>query len=121
MASDGRSSDRVVAIVAHAPPARAPLRVGVGDVVSVERRDSEWPAFGFVRTEAGEGWVPLRHLSAAAGTATVLTSYDTTELVVGEGEVLEVVARDDESGWLWCRDASGNEGWVPIRALRLAE
>lgn len=95
-----------------------PCAVATGDVVSVERRDSEWPAFGFVRSAHGEGWVPLRHLSTAGGPATVIAPYDTYELAVDEGQVLLVITRDDESGWLWCRDDGGNEGWVPVRSLR---
>jgi hypothetical protein len=116
--NDSRHSRRVVAIAAHELPERASLRLEVGDVVSVEPKASEWPAFGYVRAAHGEGWVPLRHLSAAEGPATVLEPYDTTELAVVAGEVLVVVARDDESGWLWCRDDEGEEGWVPLRSLR---
>jgi hypothetical protein len=37
---------------------------------------------------------------------------DTTEI----GDVLEVV-EDLERGWLWCRAASGEEGWIPIETV----
>ncbi len=83
----------------------------------VRRRDDEWPAFVFVESTAGSGWVPSRYLSTASGEARVLHPYDTTELPVEPGAVLLVVARDDESGWLWCRDTRGGEGWVPARSL----
>jgi uncharacterized protein YgiM (DUF1202 family) len=49
------------------------------------------------------------------------TAYDTTELPTRVGETLDVVARDDESGWLWCRSADGREGWVPSRTLQSAD
>ncbi len=39
--------------------------------------------------------------------------HDTTELPTTAGETLTVIARDDASGWLWVRSASGREGWVP--------
>jgi hypothetical protein len=108
---------RVVAVEAHAIPERPPVGLEVGDVVTVGRRDDEWPAFVFVTGERGSGWVPARHLSADAGRAVVVTPYDTTELPTSAGDVLEVVARDDESGWLWCRASDGREGWVPSRTL----
>ncbi|WP_198939474.1 MULTISPECIES: SH3 domain-containing protein [Pseudofrankia] len=104
--------------MAHETPERAPLRVDVGDRVEVGGRDTDWPAFVFVTTARGSGWVPGRHLSGtAAGPATVVTPYDTTELPTEVGQALDVLAEDPESGWLWCRDTSGREGWVPVRTV----
>lgn len=110
-------SSRVVAVVAHAIPERRPLKLAVGDAVVVGRRDDEWPAFVFVTAAQGAGWVPSRHLSAGVGDAVVVSPYDTTELATSPGDPLEVVARDDESGWLWCRSRDGREGWVPGHTL----
>jgi hypothetical protein len=89
----------------------------MGDEVQVGERDTEWPEFVFVVAAHGSGWMPLRHLTQASGTAVVLTSYDTTELPTRVGEVLEVVAEDIVSGWVWCRSASGGEGWVPVTTI----
>ena len=61
--------------------------------------------------------MPARYLSAAEGTASVLTRYNTQEVAGQTGEVLTVIERDDESGWLWCRNAGGQEGWIPVRSL----
>lgn len=47
----------------------------------------------------------------------VVADYDTTELAVAAGERVEVVDRDDESGWWWCRNRDGTEGWVPVLVL----
>jgi predicted enzyme related to lactoylglutathione lyase len=105
------------ATVAHAIPDRPPIQVHPGEAVTVGDRDDDWPAFAFVTTRSGSGWVPARCLSAAKGPATVLEAYDTTELPTQEGEILDVVERDDESGWHWCRAAGGREGWVPARTL----
>jgi len=107
----------VVAIEAHAIPDRPPLSLASGDVVTVGRRDADWPAFVLVTTARGSGWVPSRYLSADAGQAVVQMPYDTTELATETGEILEVIDRDDESGWLWCRSADGREGWVPSRSV----
>ncbi|HEU5265589.1 MAG TPA: SH3 domain-containing protein [Jatrophihabitans sp.] len=46
----------------------------------------------------------------------MLTPYDTTELPTQRGDVLEVLAEDLASGWLWCR-GPGGEGWVPAKTV----
>ena len=107
----------VVTTEPHTIPERPPLSLASGDVVTVGRRDTDWPAFVFVTTTEGSGWVPSRHLSADAGQAVVETPYDTTELATRSGEILEVIDRDDESGWLWCRSSDGRAGWVPSRCV----
>jgi len=103
--------------VAHVIPERPPLQLQAGDVVQVGERDSTWPAFVYVTCDRGEGWVPARNLVETGGRVVVQTRYDTTELPTSIGEVLEVVERDDESGWLWCRNEQGAEGWVPLSTL----
>jgi len=109
--------DRIRAAVAHHIPDRTPMWVRSGEMVEVGERSTEWPAFVFVTATRGSGWVPSRHLSATAGRAIVTTPYDTTELATSAGEEFEVIRRDDESGWLWCRSDHGTEGWVPIGTL----
>lgn len=79
--------------------------------------DTQWPAFVFVTTSHGTGWVPARHLSRLSDdTASVQTAYDTTELATQVGEVLDVITEDRDSGWLWCRSAAG-QGWVPVNTV----
>jgi SH3-like domain-containing protein len=111
------TTSRAIAREAHAVPDRPALSLALGDVVQVERRDTDWPAFVFVTADTGSGWVPSRHLSADRGEAVVTAPYDTQELPTATGEILEVLARDDESGWHWCRSGEGREGWVPARTL----
>ena len=53
---------RLVAATAHEISARPPLLVEPGEVVTVGRNDQEWPAFVYVTTPHGEGWVPLKVL-----------------------------------------------------------
>lgn len=103
--------------MAHAIPDRAPIQLAVGEEVDVGERDCDWPEFAFVTTSRGSGWVPARHLSQASGPAVVEAAYDTTELATRAGEILEVVAEDLPSGWLWCRSGQGGEGWVPLRTV----
>jgi hypothetical protein len=109
-----------VARTAHEVPDRTPLRVAVGEEVRIGERSPEWPEwpeFVFVTAAHGSGWVPARYLSQPSGRAAVTTAYDTTELPTRPGEVLDVLAEDLLSGWLWCRGASGREGWVPVLTL----
>ena len=101
----------------HVPPERTPIRVTPGDQVSVGRRDTQWPAFVFVTTPVGEGWVPARYLSVDHGSATVDVAYDTTELGVAVGDVVEIIERDVTSGWWWCRSAADEVGWVPATSF----
>ena len=107
----------VVAISAHEIPDRPPIRVEAGDRVSVGERDSEWPAFVFVTSQSGRGWIPERHLDRQDAGAVVRHGYDTTELSTEQGEELEVLHEDAISGWHWCRAKNGREGWVPERTL----
>lgn len=108
---------RVIARTAHEVPDRPPLQLSVGDPVRAGERDTEWPEFVFVTAEHGAGWVPARYLSQPTGPAVVQTAYDTTELPTRAGELLEVLAEDLVSGWLWCRSSNSTHGWVPINTL----
>jgi SH3-like domain-containing protein len=107
----------VQAIKAHEIPSRAALRIARGESVTIGERDTTWPAFVYVTAAHGDGWVPARYLDGGSGPATVLAPYDTTELPTEQGEILTVITRDDESGWLWLRDADGRQGWVPAETV----
>lgn len=108
---------RVVTRAAHEIRDRPPLQLSVGEEVRLGDYDATWPKFVFVTAEHGSGWVPARHLSESSGTAVVETAYDTTELPTLVGDVLEVLAEDEISGWLWCRSIGGRQGWVPLATV----
>jgi len=61
--------------------------------------------------------VPSRNLSTDRGPAIVTRGYNTRELASRLGDELIVLERDDESGWLWCRNDMGEEGWIPMKVL----
>jgi len=103
----------VRAVKAHEIPGRPPIQVAVGQSVQVGSQDTTWPAFVFVTTDDGSGWVPARHIDAGPGPAVMLVPYDTTELATAVGELLTVLVIDNPSGWTWVRNALGGEGWVP--------
>jgi hypothetical protein len=108
---------RYVLTADHEIPERAPLVLEPGDIVQVGERDTEWPAFVFVTAPRGSGWVPARHIDIDGSVGVVRAAYDTTELPAASGERVEVVEDDPESGWSWCRNADGREGWIPHRVL----
>jgi hypothetical protein len=112
---------RVRARTAHQIPDRPSIHLAVGEEVRVGDRDTEWPEFVFVIASHGAGWMPARHLSRSSGLAVVEAAYDTAELPTEAGDVLEVVAEDLTSGWLWCRSADGREGWVPVKTVEATD
>ena len=113
------SMTRLRATAAHTIPQRPPIRVTPGQQVHAGQRDTDWPAFVFITTDGGAGWVPDRHLDTSSDPAVVITAYDTTELATTGGEELTLIQRDDPSGWAWVRNAVGQEGWVPLRTIEL--
>jgi len=108
---------RLRATASHEIPDRLPIQVAPGQQVRVGQRDTEWPAFVFITTRNGAGWVPERYLDTSSDPAVALTAYDTTELATTAGEELTVIERDDPSGWAKVRNAAGSEGWVPLRTV----
>ncbi|MEJ1091512.1 SH3 domain-containing protein [Microbacterium istanbulense] len=104
----------------HEIPDRPPLAIRPGDVVQVGDWDTEWPAFIFVTASQGTGWVPGRHLDIDGPVGIVRVAYDTTELPAVTGESVDVIENDAESGWSWCRNSDGREGWIPHRVLTAA-
>lgn len=93
-----------------------PLRLTVGQQVTVGDKVSEWPGWVWC-TEAGgkSGWVPEAYVRREGPTGWLVVEYDATELSVAEGDQVEVLMQ--ESGWAWCRKASGDEGWLPLEVL----
>ena len=118
-ARENDTMTRLHATTAHTIPERRPIRVTPGQQVQAGQRDTDWPAFIFITTDDGAGWVPGRHLDTSSDPAVVTTAYDTTELATTAGEELALIQRDDPSGWAWVRNAAGREGWVPLRTVEL--
>lgn len=110
---------RVRAVRAHVIPDRPPISVAAGEGVEVGERDTTWPAFAFVTTAGGSGWVPARYIAHDAGTGdgVMLEPYDTTELATVAGELLTVVTTDELSEWTRVRNTAGLEGWVPDNSI----
>jgi uncharacterized protein YgiM (DUF1202 family) len=100
--------------------AQPPLVMRRGEALEVveDEKSEEWPAFVLVVNQKGErGWVPKRYLKREGNKALAIKGYDTTTLNPVKGEILTVLEADEESGWLWCRDGSGNAGWFAVDHL----
>jgi hypothetical protein len=106
------------ATTAHAISERPPIQVVPGQLVHAGERDTDWPAFVFITTDAGAGWVPERYLDTSSDPAVVVTPYDTTELATVEGQELTLIDWDEPSGWVWVRNTGGQEGWVPVSTIQ---
>ncbi len=97
---------------------RSPLHLQPGDKVTTGPRDPSWPGWIWVTTTEGRGsYVPEEILDESTGTVT--ESFSARDLSVKRGE--RVAALREVKGWLWCRNAAGDEGWLPEFVLRAAE
>jgi hypothetical protein len=103
---------------AHKIPDRPPIQLVPGQRVRAGQHDTQWPAFVFVTTDDGAGWVPEHYLDTSSDPAVVITGYNTTELATAAGDELTLIEQDDPSGWAWVRNAAGQQGWVPLRTVR---
>ncbi len=111
--------DVVKVAVAHQASYADPISVGRGDAIVLTGRRDIWDGHCWIwAIDSGgrEGWIPDDLTETdAAGTVCARRDYDAIELTCVAGEALVVV--EASHGWAWCRNASGAEGWVPLRNL----
>lgn len=95
-----------------------PIHFAAGDRVLAGREDPTWPGWIWARTSDGnEGWAPLPCLEIGAdGTAVARKAYTARELSMRRGD--QLLSLREHSGWLWCRNQHGEEGWVPAFNLK---
>ncbi|MBN2026180.1 MAG: SH3 domain-containing protein [Actinobacteria bacterium] len=87
-----------------------------GEELKVEERETVWEGWIWCVNTAGEGaWVPECFVARRGDTCTALRDYDSIELSVRRGDVLE--AGEEAAGWLWCSDCEGRQGWVPASCV----
>ena len=96
---------------------RMPLHLRGGEIVALGVEDKAWAGWVWVTTAEGRGtYVPaacLQQLGPAQ--AKVLQAFDAVDLSVKKGEPVRVLR--EVSGWFWCRNEGGQEGWVPDYVL----
>lgn len=87
-----------------------------GDRVKVDHEDPEMPGWYWCENEDGVwSWVPEEYLERKGPVGVITQRYDTGELTVDEGDMLEYVA--EVHLWTLCRNRSGKSGWVPTANL----
>ena len=104
------------AIKQHAPPERENIILEVGDIVQVGDEDTSNPNWidwvWCISEKHGTcGWVPKQILNSDNTSATVIQNYSSNELRVSTNEELEILSK--LNGWSWCKNKSGELGWVP--------
>jgi len=99
---------------------RNPLELHAGDRVRVGRPDAGWPGWIWVTASDGRGsHVPEDLLDAEdpeSGMARVRRDFHARDLSVRKDEAVESLR--EVRGWHWCRNLSGEEGWLPAYLLR---
>ncbi|MEW6553247.1 MAG: SH3 domain-containing protein [Actinomycetota bacterium] len=87
-----------------------------GDTLGREERETLWPGWTWCVDTAQTGaWVPDTFIEKCGDSCVALRDYDSTELTVDTGDVLE--ALEEVGGWLWCVDSGGRRGWVPASCV----
>ena len=102
-----------------------PFSVTAGETFQVsERSDSwnsnpEWIWIWCTDRQGKQGWVPKTMITFNSDgiTGTARFTYTAMELTVAAGE--ELVAHQEESGWVWCSNYQGKSGWVPLDHITL--
>lgn len=97
-----------------------PIAVEAGETITVSESTSTWennPAWVWLwcADQRGKsGWVPknIIQMDEDGRAGTTRAAYDARELTVTAGQ--EITIEQEESGWFWCRDQQGKQGWVPI-------
>lgn len=92
------------------------LKVKAGDILSFERRSSEWQGWIWCKNDKGQAaWVPEKWVKFKGNQCTIQKDYSSRELVLNQGDILN--AAFEESGWIWVPDHNGIAGWAPLNHL----
>lgn len=96
---------------------RTPLTLAAGETVSLGNEDKAWEGWVWATTAEGRGtYLPVSFLEETApGQARLKEPFAAIDLSVKKGD--PVTCLRELSGWFWCRDAAGNEGWLPDYVL----
>ncbi|MBF0315311.1 MAG: hypothetical protein HQK52_17960 [Oligoflexia bacterium] len=101
-----------------------PLKLNIGDVVKIEKRESDPDFLGWVYCSDSRGirgWISERYLnedsSSDAAMSMVIKNYDATELTVAPNEKVKIYY--EEFGWAWSKNALGAKGWIPKKNLQV--
>ena len=111
---------RFFVVRAYQTPLGRSWVVRKGERVRFERRKTDFEGWIWCIKESGESaWVPESWVEIEGGTCVFLRDYDSTELNVERGDVVDGELK--ASGWLWATNNRGDEGWVPLNCLKIIE
>ncbi len=112
---------RAEVIKAYTRPYDRPIAAKAGEVVQIDpQRSTQTDLFGWVWAkgpDGREGWTPEAWLSGVGLRRTLQRDFDAIELSVGIGE--QVTLSFSESGFVWCVNDQGQQGWLPDAVLSL--
>jgi hypothetical protein len=97
-----------------------PITFKSGEEIEVSDKTYDWEGHPWVwcTNQAGKaGWVPEGYVDKLEARGIGRVDYDAVELSADVGETLLVV--DETHGWVRCRRASGEEGWIPAENLEI--
>jgi len=101
---------------AHKPDTDIKLLVKAGDGLTWERRPTPYAGWIWCTAHTGEtGWIPESWLEFDSDTCLLLRDYDSTELTVKPGDILQ--GKFIESGWLYASNQQHVVGWVPLECV----
>ena len=97
-----------------------PIFFNKGDLLNLGHLDTEFA--GWIRTttkDGNEGWAPVEYIEIGEcrTKGVAKCNYNAFELDVEVGESLTVLAELNE--WVLAVNAQGNEGWVPLKNVRI--
>jgi len=112
---------RAWVIAAYESPYIDPCTFSAGEELTIGKRESEWDGWVWCTNQEGKSrWVPEVYVERRGDTCVMLRDYEATELSVSVDEKL-VVTGEEESGWVWCTNQTGQSGWVLWDNVRLEE
>jgi hypothetical protein len=104
----------------HKPETKDFILGTTGVLLVYERRETIYPGWIWCTDEHGNhAWVPEAYVSVVGETCVLTRDYDSRELEVEVGEMVQVL--ETESGWAWVLNDEGRNGWVPLDCLILSE
>ena len=95
-----------------------PVVLRRGEAVHTDDREDIWDGFRWlwvIAADGRQGWLPDDLLTPSGAGLVAKTDYSAVELTCQAYEVLQ--GFHATHGWIWCRNAQGAEGWVPLRNL----
>ncbi len=110
---------KLIAIESYQSCYPDPVFFRSGDLVSIGRKDDEYPGWIWITTRDGlQGWAPEQYLSINVLTknATAKQDYSARELDTHKGDILTL--HYELNSWGWVENGGNSSGWVPLHTTK---